>query len=304
MPEEDAAPEQVARERTPPPLLLTSYDRQRVSRTGIAVTVLLHVLLVLLALWQQKDKPKREPPPDLDAITYVMPRKAAPKPSPVPVPVPTPTPSKVKPRPAPPRPERVEMERLPDTITVPEEKVVEAKPAPPAAPAPPPPPAKAEPVMDMQEMIAARRQARQRESGVEEVETAAQRGDRIARQNIASANRAGRGDDKNGTGGLFSWKVHSPFSAQLKFNGFNKNFNRVWLQDLEIELGNEPDIETAIIKKMVMLIRKEKKGDFIFRSERQQRDLTLSARVEDNEELENFLFKEAFPEHRRSRGKP
>lgn len=289
----------------PAPVLLTSYDRQRVSRTGIAVTLLLHVLVVLLALWQQQDQPRREPPPDLDAVTYVMPRKAAkPQPVPVPVPQPQPTPDKVKPRPAPPRPERVEMARLPDTITVPEEKVAETAPAEPAAPAAAPPAPKAEPLMDMQEMIAARRKARQRDSGVEEEETAAQKGDRIARQNIASANRAGRGDDKNGTGGLFSWQVHSPFSAQLKFNGFNKNFNRVWLQDLEIELGSEPDIETAIIKKMVVLIRKEKKGDFIFRSERQQRDLTLSARVEDNEELENFLFKEAFPEHRRSRGKP
>ncbi len=138
---------------------------------------------------------------------------------------------------------------------------------------------------------------------MEEQETDAQKADRVARANIASANRAGRGDDKNGTGGMFSWKVHSPFSGQLKFNGFNRNFKRTWLQELDIELGSEPDIQTAIIKKMIVLIRKEKSGDFIFRSERQQRDVTLSARVEDNEELENFLFKEAFPEHRRSRGK-
>lgn len=274
------------------PVLVTSFDHRRANGTGIAVTVLLHVFVILLAWWQPADKPKREPPPSVNDLTYVLPPKAVPKP------VAPPQPPRVKPRPVPPRPERVEMERLPDTITVPEEKVVEQKPV---EQPKPPEIEKVDPAQDMSEMIAARRRARARENGVEEQETDAQRGDRLARQNIAAANKAGRGDDANGTGGLFTWKVHSPFTAQLKFNGFNRNFNRTWLQDLEIELGNEPDIETAIIKKMVQLIRKEKKGDFIFRSERQQRDVTLSARVEDNEVLENFLFKEAFPQHRRSR---
>lgn len=288
----------------PEPVLVTAFDHRHTNRAGLVVTVLLHVLVVLLAWYQPKKQPQKEPPPVAGGLTYVMPRLALAKPEPVPTPEPpkpTPKPKptvKPTPRPAPPKAEQVEMARLPDTISVPPERV--AAPAPPEPPAPPVV-AKVEPQGDMSDMIAARRRARQRESGVEEQETAAQKGDRIARQNIASANRAGGGDDQNGTGGMFSWKVHTPFSGQLKFNGFNKNFRRTWLQDLAIDIGREPDIETAIIKTMVVLIRKEKDGDFIFRSERQQRDVTLSARVEDNEALESFLFKEAFPQHRRGR---
>ena len=68
-----------------------------------------------------------------------------------------------------------------------------------------------------------------------------------------------------------------------------------------MELGGEKDIETAIIKKMVELIRKEKTGDFDWDSHRLQRVVRMSARVQDTAELEAFLFKEMFPEYRTGR---
>lgn len=292
---EAAAPEPPVRSG---PVLVTSFDHKRVNTTGIVVTLLLHVLVVLLAWFQPEEKPQKPPPPSVSDLTYVLPVKTD-KPAVVPEKKPAPKPDtkpREKPRPEP-RREVAKVERLPDTITLPEERKVEPEPV--ETPKPPEI-AKVDPSMDMSEMIAQRRRARERANGEQPQETEAERGDRIARANIATANRkSSSGDDANGTGGLFTVDVHSPMTATLRFNGWNPNFNRRWLQQLEVELGNEPDIQSALVKKMIVLIRKEKKGDFTFRSERQQRDVTLSARVEDNDQLEDFLFKEVFPNHKR-----
>ena len=88
-------------------------------------------------------------------------------------------------------------------------------------------------------------------------------------------------------------------SADLKFRGWNPNFKRRWLQQLTVEKGAEVDVETAIVKKMIELIRKEKTGDFEWDSHRLQRVVTMSARPQDTAELQAFLFKEMFPEYRR-----
>jgi hypothetical protein len=86
--------------------------------------------------------------------------------------------------------------------------------------------------------------------------------------------------------------------ADLKFRGWNPNFKRRWLTAVTVERGSEPDIETAIVKKMIELIRKEKTGDFEWDSHRLNRVVTLSARPQDTQELMNFLYKEMFPEYK------
>jgi hypothetical protein len=65
-----------------------------------------------------------------------------------------------------------------------------------------------------------------------------------------------------------------------------------------VELGGERDIETAIVKKMIELIRKEKTGDFEWDSHRLNRVVTMSARPQDTEALQAFLYKEMFPEYK------
>jgi hypothetical protein len=267
-----------------------SYGDTRVSRTGIAVTVALHLLLVLL--WVFKDTTeKKAPPPAGEAITYIAPVPGKPKKKEL---------AKADPAPArKPKPVVAKVERLPDTITLPDEKREEVKPDP-----EPPKPEKVDPTQDMSEMIAARRRARGQDTSEQQGEESEQdRGMRNALANIAAANGRSKGTDPNETGGVFSVSDRTFSRAQLKFRGWNPNFKRRWLQQVDVELGTERDIETAIVKKMIELIRKEKTGDFEWDSHRLQRVVKMSARVQDTAELEAFLYKEMFPAYSPPKGR-
>ena len=51
------------------------------------------------------------------------------------------------------------------------------------------------------------------------------------------------------------------------------------------------------MKKMIELIREEKEGDFIWESHRLGRQITLSARLQDSAELQQFLLREFFSDY-------
>ena len=263
---------------------VTPYGVRGANRTGLALTVLLHLLLVALYFFTKESREKHAAPPAGATMVYLAPLPPGkPKPKPQQQQAPKKTPKTVP----------VQVKRLPNTITLPNEKpvkVVEAEPKPVIAPPP---------EVDMQAYIEARRKARgapaPSEQPAEEGENA--RANRIAMANIAAANGRSRGDDRNETGGVFSISNKTFHSAELKFRGWNPNFKRRWLQQLTVEQGAEIDVETAIVKKMVELIRKEKTGDFEWDSQRLQRVVTMSARAQDGAALEAFLFKEMFPEY-------
>jgi hypothetical protein len=152
--------------------------------------------------------------------------------------------------------------------------------------------------MDMAEYIAKRRAARgatDPSNTTEESEAA--RGTRNALANIAAVNNRGR-DDANQSGGIFSISNKTFHSMDLKFRGWNPSFKRRWLTSVTVEQGSEPDVETAVVKKMIELIRREKTGDFEWDSHRLGRVVTMSARPQDTAELQAFLMKEMFPEYR------
>ncbi|MFP5390351.1 MAG: hypothetical protein ACLGI6_02240 [Gammaproteobacteria bacterium] len=276
-----------------PAARVVSYgDRKPVNRVGIGVTIFLHLLLLLAFLLKPHVEPKKSAPP-AGEITYVAPLVGKPKPQEQSS-APKKQPRVDKPtKPAPP----VQIKRLPNTITLPEDKPakeVEEQSKPKPAP----------PEMDMSAMIEARRRARGQDTQQQSAEESeAERGMRIAKANIAAANGRSQGSDPNDTGGVFSITNKTFATAELKFRGWNQNFKRRWLQQVTVERGNEPDIETAIIKKMIELIRKEKTGDFEWDSHRLQRVVTMSARPQDQAELEAFLFKEMFPEYKRAPGR-
>ena len=119
--------------------------------------------------------------------------------------------------------------------------------------------------------------------------------------NIAAINGRGR-DDRNETGGIFSVSNKTFHSMDLRFRGWNPNFKRRWLTQVTVEQGSERDVETAVVKKMIELIRREKTGDFEWDSHRLGRVVKLSARPQDTDELMEFLFKEMFPEYKPPRG--
>jgi hypothetical protein len=269
------------------------YGERRTSRTGLAITIALHLLLVGLYFWQPQKTEKKARPPDGSEVVYVAPLSKPAQPPPQKSSTPKTRPNKSTPRPTTPR-----VERLPNTITVPNEKPVEvAKVEPP----PPPPETKREeipPEMDMAEYIAKRRQARgATDPSTSTEESEAARGTRTALANIAAINKRGQ-DDANESGGVFSISNKTFHSMDLKFRGWNPNFKRRWLTSVTVEQGSEPDVETAVVKKMIELIRKEKTGDFEWDSHRLGKVITMSARVKDTAELQAFLMKEMFPEYR------
>lgn len=256
------------------------------NRIGLAVSVALHLLVVLYYLTRAQPARPVPPPPRGGEMVYIAPLA-------------TPVPAKPAPRP----------------------KVAEARPLPTQAPARAsiaPPRRKQEvyvpPVVsplapvqeeDMEARIAAARKRRaQAQPQPEPEESEQERGLRIARANIAGAqgrNGGSGGGERNDSGGIFSIVDQTSHSAEIKFRGWNGNFKRNWLKQERVEQGAELDIETAIVKMMIELIRKEKPGDFIWDSQRLGRHVNLSARVEDTAELQAFLLKEFFPGYRRGR---
>ncbi|WP_426175812.1 hypothetical protein [Massilia sp. TWR1-2-2] len=267
---------------------MSPWDRRGPNRTGVVATILLHLLLVAIYLVQPKTE-KHAPPPSGGTMVYVAP---LPPGKPKPKPQQQQAPKKVT------KSTPVQVKRLPNTITLPNEKPVDVVVADPKPVLSPPPQE-----VDMQAYVEARRKARgakePSDQPAEESENA--RADRIAKANIAAANGRSRGDDKNETGGVFTLTNKTSLSADLKFRGWNPNFKRRWLQQVTVEVGGEPDVEIAVVKKMIELIRKEKTGDFEWDSHRLQRVVTMSARPADTAELQAFLFKEMFPEYKRGR---
>jgi type IV secretory pathway VirB10-like protein len=278
-----------------------SYGERKANRTGLIATVLLHLLVV--AIYFLQPNPERHAkPPERAAMVWVAPLPAG-KPKPTPqAQAPRPTVKPVKPVKTvkPTRPQRVEIKRLPNPITTPQETPVEVaekeEPKKVEKPAPP--------EMDMAAAIAARRAQRgtPAPSDTPAAESDDARANRIAKANIASANGKSRGDDNNDSGGVFSLSNRTFHSADLKFRGWNPNFKRRWLTSVTVEQGSNPDLETAIVAKMIELIRKEKTGDFEWDSHRLQRVVTLSARPADTAALQAFLLKEMFPEYKSPRG--
>lgn len=266
-----------------------TYGRQGPNRPALVATILLHLLLVLIWLFHPDKDAKQAKPASGDEgqVVYVAPmkekatdapREQAPKPLPMPsIPVP--------------RQERIEIARLPDTITTPpEEPVKETKPQ---------QKFDQEKPVDMQAFIEARRRQRGAASGSEQPseESEAAKGTRNALANIAAINGRGR-EDRNESGGVFSVSNKTFHSMDLKFRGWNPNFQRRWLTQVTVEQGSEPDLEIAVVKKMIELIRREKTGDFEWDSHRLGRIIKLSARPQDTDQLMTFLFKEMFPDYK------
>ena len=255
-----------------------SYGEQRVSRTGLAVTVGLHVLLLLLYVYRSVEEKQLAPPSGTD-ITYI---KALPgKPKRIEPPKPTVKPVKVvKQR----KPEVVVMERLPDTITLPEEKPV--KPDVPEPPKPEPAP----PAEDMAARIAARQAARAQERAQNGEESEADRGNRLARENIAQANGKSRGTETD----YVTCKPESFNTSYLELRRYDVTKRRQVLTRIEVVLGQQRDIETACVRRLVEYMRQGGRQDVEWTSDRLNKKVTLSVRPADTEQLESFLFQEMF----------
>ena len=276
-------------QRLPPGGQYTSTygQRSKSNRIGIAISVGLHLLAVLYYLFKPAEPFHRSKPASEGTMVYISPLPQKPN-------KPEKKTEVAKAKPPPPQTQRRVATITPPAAARPK---LETYVPPVVAPMTPPP------VEDMADMIAKRRAQRQANNPTPAEpapETADERGNRIAKANIARA-QGGKsaGADRDDTGGVFSIVDQTYHSADVKFRGWNTNFKRNWSQQVHVEQGSEIDIETAIVKKMIELIRKEKPGDFVWESHRLGREVPMSARKEDEAELQAFLLKEFFPEYRR-----
>jgi hypothetical protein len=177
-------------------------------------------------------------------------------------------------------------------------RVRELEPSPlraPPAPAPTPP-AVAEAYPDLSSYIAARRRARGEPAAgpLSAAEDDNARRNRIVAANLASINAPTFGAAQRHTGGLFQITQLSEDAAEFTFFGWNRDIKRRASQRIEVRRGNHPDIRLAVIRRMIAIIREHEKEDFVWRSNRLGRDVTLSARTADNEGLEQFMLREFF----------
>jgi hypothetical protein len=97
-----------------------------------------------------------------------------------------------------------------------------------------------------------------------------------------------------GTNGIFQIINKDKDTAQFSFRGWTNDYSMVRRQYIEVSAGPDGDIDRAIVRKMIALIRQYYKGDFNWDSQRLGRVIVLSARMEDNAGLEDFLITEFF----------
>lgn len=173
-----------------------------------------------------------------------------------------------------------------------------ARPVAPVMPAVPPSPAPAAPT-DMQSFVdaqRARRRAAEGSSGRSQVPApAAERepSEDEVRAAIVKRNLT------VGTSGIFQIISIEPRRAAFSFRGWTSDSSNARREYVEVEIGSNSSIEIAIVRKMIEMIRRYYTGNFNWESQRLDRTVILSARLEDNAALEDFMLREFFGEPQR-----
>lgn len=260
------------------------------SRRGLLVALALsltaHVLLLTLMPRPRYDEPgpvtEREPL-RVELVAPARPAEAVAPPPPIlrpePVHKPLPPPHPQSRRVPPPAPR-------PPILATPQPALV-----------PPVPEAKRPaPSFDMAAMIEARRQQRHaaEEATPPQAEAPAP-APPGQDEGLASLNRnlqtlSGR----EGVGGIFTILHMGTRTGEFAFNGWRPDSRRQWREVVEVDAGPGGNLELAMVRRMIELIRTHYNGDFNWQSHRLQRVVVLSARPQDNAELEDFLMREFF----------
>ena len=252
--------------------------RRSVLIAGI-LSLLMHVdaLLFLPKLPPQSVESGVQGGQSVFAVQLDVPDKPAPPRSPVPA-------SKAAVKPNKSVPVRVKT-RLPRPVLAtnqPNATFVVPKPAPAVTQATPP---KLNPsdFPDMQSYVAAQRVAA---GGVDtsSAPSVEQTRDDVIKRNLKSG----------GTNGIFRVIRMDSYTAEFSFKGWTSDYSNARREVIEVEKGDNPDIEHAMIRKMIELIRRYYKGDFQWDSQRLHRSVMLSARPSDNAGLEDFMMREFF----------
>jgi hypothetical protein len=281
-----------------------SLSIRRSTAAGIAVSLAVHLLALFLLLPQIKKKEDEfsEPPaPGPITAQIRLPSKAAPKAEPAPA-QPEATPSQPPPpreparrRPTPQRP------TLPPLLSRRAPNAPTTAPPAPTRPLPPPfpqPPADDNPKTDMSANLNERR--RKMDALQDEMAS----GNRNPSENTVAMNRIKENlKPDRGAGGVFRVSMGIR-NANIYFNGWRGERKRVMEESFEVDAGVGGDVEGAVIRQIIAVIRRDYTTDFTWESHRLGGSRTLSARPEDTAELERFLrleFAEVFASARSRR---
>jgi len=252
---------------------------------AIALSLLVHILVFTLT-----PKPKYDevgPRGEREPLRVEIVTREVEKPTVETPPAPRPAPAK------PPPPRGVRNAPAPSPRVVP---TPTPSPVPQPQPAPQPPAATPPtPTFDMAAMIAARREQRRA------ADAALARGEPDA--NAAPAPDAATANlqrnlaslqGREGVGGVFQILHMGTRTGEFAFNGWRPDSRRQWREVIEVDAGQGGNLELAMVRRMIDLIRTHYTGDFMWESHRLQRTVTLSARPEDQPGLEEFLMREFF----------
>jgi hypothetical protein len=284
--------------RSPP---AARHDDIRISaiRVAFAVSLLVHALALVAFLPHMmrivtpsdNDKGESGSPLAVELVPKPGPPGALPVPPPPPEPLvalrpPTKSapPPRVAARPPSPPPVMTAPRRAPDAPTV------------------APPPMQPAPATDLAAYVEARRRERgdapssspPSSSTSKAAEDENERQNRIIAANIGLNGRPTFGKDPKNGGGIFQIKTMEYSYAEFYFFGWNKDISRNSKQVIEVRKGNNADIQIAIVRRMIEIIREHETEDFLWESHRLSRQVTLSARTRDTAGLESFMLQEFF----------
>ena len=240
------------------------------------VSIVLHLAFFTFTKITPPDEPAG-PLRNLPLNVVLAPPQAQPA-EPVP-----PTPPTAAPQPAPQRIPLVARKPSPQAPRVP-------APPPEAAPVPAEPVTPPQPQVDMLAAIQANRASRLAADASQargNPSEARSKGDPLER-NVRSLS------GREGVGGVFQVLRKGLRSGEFAFNGFRNEGQRRWREVIEVDAGPGGDIELAMVRRMIELIRTHYSGDFQWESNRLGRVVVLSARPPDQPGLEEFLMKEFF----------
>ena len=251
---------------------------------GFGLSFCVHVLFFVFA--PQRDNTQEIKAQETQGPLVVRLSPAA-KPSP-PIASPNPTPQTLAPqRPRTPLP--------PTMMTVPSitPQATPPLPRPPVTPAPPRPPetTPAAPT-DFMSMVNANRERRAAAEAA-----AGGRGREPTADDIAMANinrNAQTLRPRDGTSGVFQILSKGHRAAQFSFRGWTGDASNSRREVIDVDAGLNGNIELAIVRRMIALIRTHYQGNFNWDSRRLGRVVALSARVEDTAGLEEFMMREFF----------
>jgi len=177
------------------------------------------------------------------------------------------------------------------------------RPAPSRATPPSPEAEKAPPGEDLAAFVEARRRAREAAAAplskpAPSAESEQERLNRAAAANLGLNRTPTFGADRERGGGIFQIARMGFNDAEFFFFGWNKAIRRNSRQMIEVQRGNNPSMEIAVVRRMIQIIRDHEREDFIWESHRLGREVNLSARQADNAGLEDFLMMEFFSGNR------